>query len=169
MGLEFYSSRSERLESASSATKLAYEQRKKRGVFAKNPQLKFLVIDLIIILIFAVIILPFFLKLTKDERFDDYKVVSKAVFFEEKILVSVKISKLFKKINKRIATDSVNIVIFTDNDDNIYLEKESLLPTQSGEEIYVTFKLNDEKDLDYIYINLSSGEYNKKRKVLIER
>ncbi|MGL1894110.1 MAG: hypothetical protein OCD02_20950 [Spirochaetaceae bacterium] len=167
MEFDFYSSREERLKSASAGTKLAYEQRKKIGFFNKNPQLRILLIDLVVILLFAVIVIPFFVRITKDVRFDDYKVESKAIVFEDKILVSLKITKLFKKINKRIATDSLKVVILKEN---IKIDEvDYLLPSEKGKDEFITFKFDEDKSIKYLHLNLSSGKYIKEYKVLVER
>lgn len=166
MDYNFYSSREERLSKASSATKRAYQKRKKIGFFKRNPQLKILVIDLFLVLLFAVIIIPFFLRITKDIRIDDYKIESKALVFEDKMLISVKVTKLYKKINKRVTTDQIKVVIMNNE---ILTSKEELFPVDAGEDKYITFKLDDDLNIEIINISISSGDYIKEYNVKVDR
>lgn len=166
MEQNFYSSRKERLSQASSATKKAYAKRNSGSYFKRNPHMKVLIIDLILVLLFGVVIVPFFVRITKDIRFDDYKVQSKAIIFEEKILVSVKVSKLYKNISNRIATDKVKVVII--ENENILDSSLSDLPTKPGEDKYITFKLDNIKDQKIITLELSSGDFLKNYKVNIQ-
>lgn len=167
MSYDFYSSREERLLTASSGTKRAYEKRKVKGFFKKNPQLKILVIDLILVLLFAVIIIPFFVKLTKDIRVDDYKITPKAIQFENQVLISIKIKKLNKKISNRIATDSLKVDII---ENKIIINSENkLLPNDGNTDAYITFKLEDNNNLEFILLHLETGAFSKEYNVKIER
>lgn len=166
MDLNFYSSRTERLSQASSATKKAYEKRKKVGYFKKNPHMRILIIDLILVLLFGVIIIPFFVKLTRDIRFDDYKVTSKAIEFDGNILVSIKVSKLYKQINQRISTDALEITISYDESTQTKTDK---LPIKAGEDKYITFKLDDKAIIEIINVRISSGDYEKSYNIKVDR
>lgn len=167
MELNFYSSRKERLSQASSATIKAYEKRNKLSFFKRNPHLKILAADLVLVLLFGIIIIPFFLKITKDIRFDDYKVKSKAIVFEDEILLTVKFTKLNKKISKRIATDTVKVIIV--ENELIIRSSSSDLPMEPRKDKYITFKLDDNKNMEIIKIRLSSGSFLKEYNVKIER
>lgn len=166
MDHNFYSSRSERLSHASSATKKAYEKRKKVSYFKRNPHMKILVIDLVLVLLFGVIIIPFFIKITKDVRFDDFKVSSKGIVFEENILISIKISKLYKKISTRVGSDNIELVV---SNGNISLKQNDTLPIEPGEDKYITFKLDDNVDIKTINVRISSGDFIKNYKIQVER
>lgn len=164
----FHSSREERLAASSAATRLAYENRKHKSFFKRNPQIKILMFDLFIVFLFAAIIVPFFLKLTKDVRMDDFRVESKSIVFENKILVTVKIIKLNKKIKKRVTTDSIKVAIISE-DGSILKEITDLLPDKSEKFKYFSFKLDDNEKTEIINIELQSGSYEKKYKVHVER
>lgn len=167
MEQHFYSSRKERLETASSETKRAYAKRNNKSFFKRNPHLRILVIDMIIVLLFATIIIPFFIKITKDIRFDDYKITSKAIQFEEDVLISIKVSKLYKKISNRITTENLKVDIINNN--SIMKSKEVSFPIISGEDIFISFKLDHDIEQEIVNIQLSSGNYLKQYKVRIER
>lgn len=168
MELNFYSSRKERLSQASNETKRAYEKRNSGNFLKRNPHLRIMIIDLFIVLLFAVIIIPFFLKLTKNIKVDNYKIESKAVVFEENILISIKISRLFKDISTpKITKESIKVEINKNTDHNKY--KESIFPQKKGETIYVTFKLEENKEIEFIHVNLLSGKFNKEFKINIKR
>lgn len=166
MDHNFYSSRSERLSQASSATKKAYEKRKKVSYFKRNPHMKILVIDLLLVLLFGVIIVPFFIRITKDVRFDDFKVSSKGIVFEENILISIKISKLYKKISTSVGSDNIELVVSVGN---ISLKQKEVLPIEPGEDKYITFKLDDNIDIKTINVRMSSGDFIKNYKIQVER
>lgn len=168
MGDNFYYSRKERLSQASSTTKKAYEKRNQKGFFKKNPQLRILLIDLVIVLLFAVVIIPFFVRITKDIRVDDYKISPKAVLFEDKILVSIKVSNLYKTIYNRKTKESLKVEILKNS--SIIESKEELFPTDDGEEKYISFSFNkSELDSDFVFIDFTSGDFHDDRKVLIEQ
>ncbi|MBN2618664.1 MAG: hypothetical protein JXR64_10195 [Spirochaetales bacterium] len=167
MDFTFYSNREERLKSSSKETQRAYENRKKKSFLAKNPHLKILIIDLILVLLFGVIIVPFFMRITRDIRFDDYKVTSKAVQFEESILLSIKVIKVDKKIINRISNNNF-IAEIAINKDNIE-KKEVQLPIEIGDFKYITFKLDDNMKSKNIYVSIYSGNFKKDYNVLISR
>lgn len=166
MDHEFYSSREERLQSASSGTKRAYEKRNSKSIFKRNPGLRILVIDLLLVLLFATIIIPFFIRITKDIRIDDYKIVSKAILFNEEVLVSIKVSNLYKKIQTRKTTDKLKVDIIKNN--SIIQSNSLILPINDGEDKYLTFKLVDNITIKEVNIKLTSGDYIKEYKVQIE-
>lgn len=168
MGLTFYSSRSERLSRASSETKNAYEKRNNKNFFKKNPQIKILLIDLVIILLFAVIIVPIFLKITKDVSVDNYKIDTKAFVYEDKILINLKIKVINKKIKKRKTTDSLKVAILSNNG-LLLKEVEDSFPEMNEDKKYIALKVDNNKNMEIINIRLLSGEYTKVYKVHIER
>ncbi len=126
-----------------------------------------MLIDLLLVLLFAVIIIPFFIKITKDVRIDDYKISSKAVLFEENILLSIKIVKVNKKIISKIGTDQIKIDIM--NDDVLLESKNSYFPKIIDDKIYITFIIKETLIKDFVSINFVSGKFNKKVKIAIEQ
>ncbi len=159
MDHNFYSSRKERLQHASNATKQAYVKRNSDNFFKRNPHLRILVIDLFIVLLFAVIIIPFFVRLTRDVRVDDYKITPKAIFFENDILVTIKIEKLFKKIIKRITNSEILIEVLYN--DKLVGSEIASLPLEIQEYKYISFKLANGDEVETINIRLSSAAYSK--------
>ncbi len=166
MEYQFYSSRKERLQTASSGTKKAYENRESKSFFKRNPGLKILVVDLLIVLLFATIIIPFFIKITKDVRVDDYKFTSKAIWFEEEILISIKVSKLYKKISNRVTNDKLKVDIINNN--SIIKSNSLSFPVKAGEDKYVSFKLTGDVGTEVVNIKLTSGNYIKEYKVQVQ-
>ncbi|OQY41073.1 MAG: hypothetical protein B6229_00145 [Spirochaetaceae bacterium 4572_7] len=167
MGLTFYSSHGERISKSSSETKKAYEKRENKSIFKRNPHLRIMFIDLLIVLLFAFILVPLFVKITNKVEVDDYKFLTKTIIFEEKLLLSIKISKGYKKINKRVTTNTIKIVILS-IDGTVLDESTEIFPTDAGDNKFITFKLED-PSLESLSIRLSSGEFEKKYNVSIER
>lgn len=168
MSLTFYSSREERLSKASKETKLAYEKRKNKNFFKRNPQIRILIIDLVIILLFAVIIVPLFMKLTKDVRVDNYKIETKAFVYEKHILINLKIKQNDKKIKKRKTTELLKVAILSNNG-LLLKEVEESFPDINEDNKYIALKLDDDQNMKVINIRLISGDYIKLYKVHIER
>lgn len=166
MEYQFYSSKKERLQTASSGTKRAYEQRDSKSIFKRNPGLKILVIDLLLVLLFATIIIPFFIKLTKDIRVDDYILATKAFSFEEDILISIKVSKQYKKVSNRVTTNKLKVDIINNN--SIIKSNGISFPIKTGEDKYISFKLAGYFEMEVINIKLTSGSYIKEYKVQIK-
>lgn len=164
--MDFYSSREERLKVASSSTRRAYEKRNSKSFLKRNPQLKILIIDLFIVLLFGVIIVPFFMKITKDIRVDDYKISSKAVYFDSNILVSLKVSKTFKQVKKRLSNDELKVDIIFNT--SIIDSKTVRLPATAAQDEFVFFKLDNGSEMDKVEINLTSGDFLKNYSVNIE-
>lgn len=164
----FHSSRKERLSRASKEVKQAYEKRNSKNFFKKNPHLKILLIDLVIVLLFAAVIVPFFYKLTKDIRVDNYKIESEALSFEGQIIIRLKIIRLNKKNFKRLTTDSLKVAIISEIGKKLE-EKSVKLPDIDEEVKYLTFKLDDNQKMQIINIELLSGNFTKEYKVRIER
>ena len=167
MDHDFYYNREERLSNASTATKDAYIKRSHKNFFKRNPQLKILIIDLVLVLLFSTIIIPFFVRVTKDFRIEDYKVSSKAIIFEDTILVSIKLSKMYKKNSNEISENSITVDILKNS--SIIKTKTDVFPTTMGEDKYITFKIpKQDYNLEYIEIKIKSGDFIKERKVQIE-
>lgn len=167
MDLNYYSSRKERLQSASSGTKRAYEKRNSKSFFKRNPQLKVLIIDLLIILLFATIIIPFFIKITKDVRVDNYKITAKAIEFDENILISVKISQNIKPAKETTVSSKLKVEIIHNNS---IIKSDSInFPKEFGDNKYLTFKLENILEVEYVQLKLTSGTFSKEIKTHIER
>lgn len=165
--MEFHSSRKERLSKASKEVIKAYEKRNGGSFLKRNPQLKILIIDLILVILFGGVILPFLLNLNSRVKIENYKVETKAFVFEDKLLVSLNFIPNKRKNSKIIATEDIKVDILS--------EEEILIASKSGtfpedsESFYISFKLDDKEKLDKIYINLTTLNYTKDYKVKIKR
>jgi len=167
MSLTFYSSHNERISKSSSETKKAYEKRERKGIFKRNPHLRIMFIDLFIVLLFIFILVPLFIKITRKVEVDDYKFTTKTIIFEKKLLLSIKISKGYKKINKRVTTNTIKIVILS-KDGTVLDKATEIFPIDAGDNKFITFKL-DNPSIKLLSIRLSSGEFKKIYNVSIER
>lgn len=166
--MEFYSSREERVSQASSTVKKAYEKRANKNFFKKNPHIKILLFDLIIVLLFAVVIIPLLMKITQKVRIEHYNVESKAFIFEDKLLITIKLESSNRKKNKSLATQDLKIDILKEDGQEV-VSKTVVFPKNPEELFYITFKLEDNDNLDKINIKLETIDYHRKYKLDIQR
>lgn len=164
--MEYHSSREERLSTASSEVKKAYEKRNSSSFFKRNPQLKILLIDLILVCLFAGIILPFLLSLNSRVIIENYKIDTKAFIFEDKLLISLNFIPNKRKKSKILATEDLKVDILSQ--EGLLVSKSDSFPTES-ESFYISFQLDDNEKLDYLYINITTLDYNKDYKVKVKR
>lgn len=166
--MDFYSSREERLEQASTEVKKAYEKRGSKNFFKKNPQLKILFFDLLIICLFAAVIIPLFMKITQRVRIDHYNVESKALIFEDKLLITIKLESSNRKKNKSLATQQLKVDIL--NIDDVEIASKTVnFPEDQDKLFYITFKLDEGLDLDKININLATDNFHRDYTIKIQK
>lgn len=167
--MEFYSSREERISQASNTVKKAYEKRANKNFFKKNPHIKILLFDLIIVLLFAVVIIPLLMKITQRVRIEHYNVETKAFIFEDKLLITIKLISSSRKKNKSLATHDLKVDILKEDNNQEIVSKTVSFPNNPDELFYITFKLEDKDKLDKINIKLETVDYHRKYKLKIQR
>jgi hypothetical protein len=165
--MDFYSTRQERLSKSSSEVKKAYEKRDGKGIFKKNPHLRMMLIDLCIILLFALIIVPIFVRLNNSIRIYDFDLTTKTFIFEEKILITIKIEKSKRKSDKAEQFGELNITI--NNELNGKDNKKSILLSKDTKKEYINFTLPYSNDTENIIINLSLNDYVKEYIIKIDK
>lgn len=164
--MEFYSSREERLKRSPKKVQDFNTRIKSKNIFVRNPQLKVIFLDIIIIVVFAIIIFPLIQRLGSSVNTDNFKIEPKAFVFEEKLLISLKLTP--RKKNKLVGTESLNIDILT-IDGIVIASKTDEIFDYNKKRKDISFKLDDRPEIEKINIVIKSENETKEFKIDIDR